>query len=112
MTLNDWINDDWDDTMKKDWFTTFLPVWMWGAIAWITVGFIELPDAYRSPLFGRTNAIYLGRSYEATELDYAVLWRLLVVLGVPNLVLVVALAIAGYQHIRAKPKNIREPSRG
>ena len=97
--------------MNKDWFATFLRLWALGSIDWIGVGFYLLPASYQQPLFGRGQELYIGTIYDVSAIDYDVLWKFLVVLGVPNIVLLVVFVIAGYQHIRNKPAKRAEPIR-
>ncbi|MCX7380116.1 MAG: hypothetical protein NT133_01575 [Alphaproteobacteria bacterium] len=97
--------------MKKDWFATFLPLWMWGSIVWIAAGLYLLPTSFQRAVFGSSHGVYIGRAYDMTAIDYEVLWQFMVVLGTPNILFLVVFTIAGYQHIRSKPAKRDGPVR-
>lgn len=96
--------------MKKDWFASFLRIWMLGSILWVGLGFYLLPTSFQRPIFGPGPDVFMGTMYDTAAIDYEVLWQFLVVLGVPNFLLLIVLTIAGYQHIRNKPR-MPEPNK-
>lgn len=98
--------------MKKDWFSVFLPLWMWGSIVWLIVGFVLLPSSFQKPVFGGSEDVYLGTMYDISKIDYTVLWQFIAVVGTPNIVFLVVFTLAAIQHVRGKPPKRPGPSRG
>jgi len=85
--------------MKRDWLNIFLPLWALGSIAWVIVGFVMLPIAFRKPLLYSPNAVWTTTLFDVTKVDMEVLRALVVVIGPPGIAIAVALTIVAVEQI-------------
>ena len=86
----------------KDWLRIFLPLWALGTVAWITIGFILLPEAFRRPLLYSTRAAWTSTLYDPTNLDMEVARALTIVLGPSVLAVVIAVLVVAVEQVRRK----------
>ena len=86
----------------KDWLRIFLPIWAFSTVAWITTGFILLPEAFRRPLLYSSRAAWTSTLYDPTNLDMEVARGLAIILGPPTLVIVIALLVVAVEQFRGK----------
>jgi hypothetical protein len=85
--------------MKRDWLNIFLPIWALGSVAWVIVGFVLLPQAFRKPLLYSSNAVWTTTLFDLTHVDMEVARALAIVLGPPGIAITVALTIVAIEQI-------------
>lgn len=86
--------------MKHAWLDKFLPAWALCSIAWVVLGFVLMPDAYRLPLFANTGVIWMPRMYDPTNIDWMVAGKLVLVLGPPIIVALLAAIVVAVQQVK------------
>ena len=86
----------------KDWLRIFLPIWALGTVAWITTGFILIPESFRRPLLYSSRAAWTSTLFDPTNLDTEVARALAIVLGPPVLAIVIALLVVAVEQVRGK----------
>ena len=88
--------------MNKDWFAGFLPFWAWGTTLWMAVGFFLMPEAFRRPLFVDRHDIWVQSFYDVTDIDGEIALKLALIMGLPLLLVTLALIVAAIQQHRAR----------
>ncbi len=88
--------------MNKDWFAGFLPFWAWGTTLWMAVGFFLMPEAFRRPLFVDNHDVWVQSFYDVTDIDGEIALKLGAIMGVPVVLVTLALIVAALQQGRAR----------
>ncbi len=88
--------------MNKDWFGAFLPFWAWGTVLWMVIGFTLMPEAFRRPLFVDNHDVWVQPFYDVTDIDGEIALKLAIIMGLPVLLVTLALIVAAVQQRRAR----------
>ncbi len=91
--------------MKNDWLGGFLPLWMWGTMAWLAIGFTLMPEAFRRPLFIDHKELWATQFYDPTDVDPEIALKLGLILGMPVAIILAAVLIAGLQEHRKRRRD-------
>jgi hypothetical protein len=80
--------------MRNDWVGRFLPFWALGTVAWITVGFVLAPDAFRLSLFADDGTVWQTSGFDHLVLNWHVARLLASIVAPPVVVALLVLVIA------------------
>ncbi len=91
--------------MKKDWLETFLPIWMFGTIIWMIMGFVLMPEAFRRPLIRDEHELWIPMMYDITSIDPEIAAKLGIIIGLPALLALTAVLITAVQQYHRSHKT-------